>query len=103
MITDACARMHSIDVIYGIINGGVAEEMSEGSGVRELEPLVSSRIRSGLSIDSFTQCARELVQNSVDSRASSLVVKVDTSTWKVQVLWLASNLHLLKQCFSGER
>lgn len=58
--------------------------MSVG-GVHVLEPIVSSRILSGHSIDSVTQCVRELVQNSVDASATALVVEVNLSSWKVQV------------------
>ena len=66
--------------------------MSEGDrpraavgGVRVLAPEVSSHIRSGQSLDSITQCVLELVRNSVDAQTSTLLVRVDTSSWRIQV------------------
>ena len=38
-----------------------------------------------LCYDSVPQCVVELVLNSVDACASSVVVKVDTSSWRIQV------------------
>lgn len=56
-----------------------------GGRVRVLAPEVSCHIRSGLSLDSVSQCVLELVRNSVDASASSLHVRLDTNSWRIQV------------------
>lgn len=53
--------------------------------VRVLDSSVCANIRSAYTLDSLPQCVVELALNSVDAGASSLVVKVDTRSWKIQV------------------
>ena len=67
--------------------------------MRVLDPSLSSNIRSAHTVDSVPQCVVELVQNSVDAVSSSVVVKVDTSSWRIQVilrvLCFATSLRIL--------
>ena len=53
--------------------------------VRALPPAVSSRVRSGHSIETLSQCVLELVQNALGAGATSLVVRADMAAWRVQV------------------
>lgn len=50
-----------------------------------LAPELSAHIRSEFTIDSITQCVLEMVENSVDARASFVVVKVDPLSWRIEV------------------
>lgn len=68
--------------------------------VRALDPSLSSEIRSAHTVDSVPQCVVELVQNSVDACASSVVVKVDTSSWRIQVTLSVLYLETTALCIS---
>ena len=57
--------------------------------MNELKPLseeLRSYLRSGVAINSITQCAEELVLNAVDAQASCIAVRIDSSICKVLVV-----------------
>ena len=60
-------------------------EKESSMSVRLLGPDISSHVRSGHTVDSLAQCVVELVQNSLDASASSVVIRVDTRSWRIQV------------------
>lgn len=47
--------------------------------IRQLDPHVVARVRSGVTATTFAQCAEELVMNSVDAGATTVEVKVGYS------------------------
>lgn len=50
-----------------------------------LEPAVRSRLRSGIAINSVSQCVGELVENSIDAGATCVAVRIDITKFKIQV------------------
>ncbi|EFA06563.2 hypothetical protein TcasGA2_TC009474 [Tribolium castaneum] len=54
--------------------------------VEPLEEKVIARIRSSSSIDSVTQCITELVLNSLDAKATAIAVRVNFTTFRLQVV-----------------
>ncbi|XP_044263652.1 DNA mismatch repair protein MLH3-like isoform X2 [Tribolium madens] len=54
--------------------------------VEPLEENVIARIRSSSSINSVTQCITELVLNSLDAKATAIAVRVNLTTFRIQVV-----------------
>ncbi len=50
-----------------------------------LDEKIRSRLRSGVAISSLAQCVGELVENSIDSGAKCIAVRIDTSIYRIQV------------------
>ena len=53
--------------------------------LRRLAPAEQERLRAALVISSFAQCVRELVQNSIDSGALAIEVRVHCAEWFIEV------------------
>lgn len=47
---------------------------------------VKQSIRSGVAITAVPQCVEELVLNSVDAGCSCVAVRVDLTSWRIQVV-----------------
>lgn len=53
--------------------------------IRQLDAVSQLQLRSGVVVDSVTSAVRELLQNSVDARASAVLIKLDLPTLSVCV------------------
>ncbi|CAG8515080.1 1062_t:CDS:2 [Paraglomus occultum] len=54
--------------------------------IRKLNETVIRRLRASLVITSIAQCVLELVQNSIDASATTIEIRVDVSTYYVQII-----------------
>lgn len=71
--------------------------------IRPLLEEVRSYLRSGIAITNLTQCAEELVLNSLDAGASSVTVRIDMPNFKIQVSDNGSGIAFEDMKLVGER
>ncbi|KAF9975109.1 DNA mismatch repair protein [Actinomortierella ambigua] len=55
------------------------------TSIRPLQPSIIDAVRATIVIHSLEQCVSELVQNSLDAEATSIEIKIDPSTFSLQV------------------
>ncbi|CAM1320345.1 MLH3 (predicted) [Pycnogonum litorale] len=54
--------------------------------IKFLPDSVRTKLRSGVAITSVGQCVEELVLNSIDADATCIAIRIDTSSYKIQVV-----------------
>ncbi|XP_033103953.1 DNA mismatch repair protein Mlh3-like [Anneissia japonica] len=72
-------------------------------GIEHLQKSIVSRLRSGIAIDSITQCIDELVTNSIDAGASCIAVRTNISILRFQVVDNGCGLTKDQLSIIGER
>ncbi|XP_054266652.1 uncharacterized protein LOC128988896 isoform X2 [Macrosteles quadrilineatus] len=60
--------------------------MSNMTRIKKLSLEVQSTLRSGISIVDVTHCVSELVQNSLDAKATSIAIRIDLENFILQVI-----------------
>ena len=72
--------------------------------LKRLDKDLRSKLRSAVSVSSFSQCIQELVENSIDAGANTIVVHVNLLNFKIKVslfIWccvLCGSVQMQSEC-----